>query len=128
MEKEEREVKLLRSWNKFANLMVEAGEAWKEHQETMLGFSSGEIETFSPALQRFVSKNFNKSRFDVMLPRLVDYWRSIGGVGELLVALPIEEAIKVMEGTRPATPEERVEAAGVILDNVGEKKRKGGKE
>ena len=85
--KEKRGEELLASWNKFAGLLIEAGKVWKEHTKLVAKVPKEEIEELCVELQKFVSKNFNKSKFDIMLPRLVDYWRALGGIETLFVRL-----------------------------------------
>lgn len=85
--KERRGEELLASWNKFAGLLIEAGKVWEEHTKLVAGVPKEEIEELYVELQKFVSKNFNKSKFDIMLPRLVDYWRTLGGIETLFVRL-----------------------------------------
>lgn len=72
------------SWTRFAKSLIETKEAWEVHKELCEGFGSRDIEMLRPEVGKFVSKSFNKSKFDVLLPRLVDYWRTIGGVEELI--------------------------------------------
>lgn len=85
--KEKRGEELLESWNKFAGLLIEAGKVWEEHTKLVARVPKEEIEELYVELQKFVSKNFNKSKFDIMLPRLVDYWRTLGGIETLFVGL-----------------------------------------
>jgi len=70
-------------WNRFVRALFAAEKHWAALQEVMCERTSKEIELLGEQAQRFLSKNFIKSRFVIMLPRLVDYWRSIGGLQEL---------------------------------------------
>lgn len=79
------------TWNTFASRLVSAKLAWEEHRKLWQETSRIEIEKLPPEVQRFVSKSFNRSEFDVMLPRLVDFYRGCGGIEILVVKLNREE-------------------------------------
>lgn len=76
---------LERTWNTFASRLVSTKLAWEEHRKAWLEIGAREIEKLDPAFQRFLSKNFNRSEFDIMLPRLVDFYRGYGGIESLVV-------------------------------------------
>jgi hypothetical protein len=90
--------KLEVSWNKFARLMVQLKRAWEDHQELWLTVTSQEREALSPEFQRVLSRNFNQSRFEIMLPRIIDYYRAYGGIETLVVPVPKEKEKKKEEG------------------------------
>lgn len=72
-------------WNRFVRALATAERHWKELGLIMAEQNRSEVQRLSPAAQRFLSKGFVKAKFDIMLPRIVDYWRSIGGLKELLI-------------------------------------------
>lgn len=96
-ESKERKLKLMRSWNKIARLFNELKEAWDVHMKLWEETPRQEIETYPTRYQRFLARNFNRSKFDIMLPRIVDYWRTIGGVGELRVKVEPGEFVKTLK-------------------------------
>lgn len=88
---------VVQTWNKFSNLMVRTAKAWEEHREVWTLTPKTDIEKLPVKLQRFLARNFNRSKFDIMLPRMVDYWRTIGGVGTLIVGMSAEEIMKELK-------------------------------
>lgn len=96
----ERIRKLVASWNRFAKALVRTKKAWDNHVKLMCVTSAKDVELAPVEAQRFLSKAFNKSRFDVMIPRMVDYWRTIGGIDQLVVAMPV----KVKKKKKKAPP------------------------
>ena len=96
-EDRERKLKLIQSWNKIARLFNELKEAWDAHKKLWEETPRQEIETYPPKYQKFLARNFNRSKFDIMLPRMVDYWRTIGGVGELQVKVDPKEIMKAIK-------------------------------
>ena len=76
-------------WNKFVRTLMAAERNWEALQEIMANRPRTDFELFSPKAQKFLSKGFIKAKFNIMLPRVIDYWRSIGGLEELLI--PFEE-------------------------------------
>lgn len=82
---EKRKLSLTESWDRVVELLVQLKEAWEEHMELWLETPRDEVQNLSPEYQRFLARNFNRSKFDIVLPRLVDFWRTIGGVKALRV-------------------------------------------
>ena len=87
------------SWNRFAWFMIEAERAWKEHQEKFLEVSSRDIEELPLSFQEFLSKSWSRSKFDVMIPRLVDYTRASGGLERMFIET--EEVVEEVEVEEP---------------------------
>jgi hypothetical protein len=77
---------LVDSWNKVIIHLVLARRAWEEHREMRAQVTPKQIERIlNPEEQRYLSNIFYKSKFEVLLPRLVDYWRGRGGVDTLII-------------------------------------------
>lgn len=82
---ERKRVSLEKTWNTFAKLLNQTKKAWEEHQRAWGETSARERESLPIGFQRFVAQNFNRSKFDIMLPRLVDFYRAYGGIEMLVV-------------------------------------------
>lgn len=95
MKKESRKIEVKPSlkgtWNKFARCLIEAKKSWEEHQELWAETPTSEIEKLPVEFQKFLTKSFNRSSFEVLLPRLVDYYRAYGGIETLVVKIHKEE-------------------------------------
>lgn len=84
-------------WNKFIGHMEEAEEAWQKIMDFRQEVSAGELEQLPSGAQKGFAR-FSRSKFDVLLPRLVDYWRAYGGLSSLKSkALPKETKEEVNE-------------------------------
>ncbi len=66
-------------WNNFLDKMVEARESWAEYQEERIvkGIS---LDTLDVPSMRHMSSSLHRAKFDIALPRLVEYWRRYGGI------------------------------------------------
>lgn len=89
---------LIRSWNEVAKHLVEAEKAWVLHQKLASEMGRIEIEKLPVRAQRLVSASFGncslRCKFDVLIPRLIEYTRRSGGLGTLVVSPPTVEEIK----------------------------------
>lgn len=72
------------SWNKVFTLLAEADEAWQEHQQVVANWQ-GKMETLPAFAQRCLSFATNKSKFDVMLDRMIRFARNQGGLKNLVI-------------------------------------------
>lgn len=96
-------LKLVQSWNKISNLLIELRDTWEEHRERWALVPKTEIEMLPPEYQKFLARNFNRSPFNIMLPRMVDYWRTLGGVDALRVGPSPEEMMKELKKEKKET-------------------------
>ena len=71
-------------WNEFLDKIIEARELWGEYQEirTLKGVN---IEGLDVPSMRHMSSTLHKAKFDIALPRLVDYWRRYGGIEGIIM-------------------------------------------
>jgi len=93
----EQKLNVIQTWSKFANLLLKLKEAWDEHQEVWMVTSREEIQNLPLEWQKFVARNFNRSEFNIMLPRLVDFWRGLGGIEALRIELNPDEILESMK-------------------------------
>jgi len=93
MEKEEEKelYELGRCWNGFVRKLQGAENLWEEFQKKLLYFPRDGLESAPLGLQKAAGK-FRRAKFNVMLPRFVDYYRAYGGLEDLIVPLsPLKE-------------------------------------
>lgn len=76
------------TWNDFITAMMKARDAWEIHKE--LAMQRQEVTTIDALGRelpiealRCLGGTFNRAKFDIALPRLVDYWRRSGGLEAL---------------------------------------------
>ncbi len=76
------------TWNDFIAIMIEARTAWEKHMK--VANLNREVQTVDASGRslpiealRCLSGTFNRAKFDIALPRLVDYWRGSGGLEAL---------------------------------------------
>ncbi len=76
------------TWNDFITIMIEARSVWEKHMKVVS--LSRDIQTIDASGRnlsiealRCLSGTFNRAKFDIALPRLVDYWRLSGGLEAL---------------------------------------------
>jgi len=95
---------LIETWGDFVESLIEVKRCWDEHRELMLElrYEKRFIENQDLKLQAHLAQVFNTSEFEVMIPRLVDYYRRLGGIGELRVERKDVEldAIKLLKEIR----------------------------
>ena len=72
-------------WNRFIRGMQASEKHWKALQDFLADKSSRDIELMDEKAQRFLTKGFIKAKYAIMLPRFVDFWRTLGGLQELLI-------------------------------------------
>jgi len=70
------------AWNKFLDKMIEAKGLWEEYQEIRI--VKGMPEDLDVPSMRHMSSTLHRAKFDIALPRLVDYWRRYGGIEGLI--------------------------------------------
>ena len=81
--------KVVEEWNRFIRALLSARSAWNRCRELM--DSQPDLDDLPvPAIQR-LSKMQPKTRFGVLMPRFVDYYRLVGGLEEMVIELPKEE-------------------------------------
>lgn len=85
--KEEIKPNVMQTWNAFARALIETKKAWNTHVETWAEISTRDVEMLPLEFQRFLGASFNRSKFEVLLPRLIDYYRGYGGIETLYIKL-----------------------------------------
>ena len=84
-DREEKEKELIpvgEAWNTFIGLLIVTESAWEAYKRKVEVLESEEIENLTVALQNVVA-NYREQKFEIMLPRFVDYWRGAGGLEEM---------------------------------------------
>jgi hypothetical protein len=72
------------AWNDFVERLLELKESWKEFQKERLAVSrSEELDTTQG--QKVFGLATTKSKFDVALPRILEFARRSGGIETLLI-------------------------------------------
>ncbi len=66
-------------WNEFLDKLVEAKKLWEEYQEMRI-VKGIDLDGLSVPSMRHMSSTLHRAKFDIALPRLVDYWRRYGGI------------------------------------------------
>ncbi len=69
-------------WNEFLDKMIEARGLWGEYQEMRI--VEGMPKDLDVPSMRHMSSTLHRAKFDIALPRLVDYWRRYGGIEGLI--------------------------------------------
>lgn len=93
---EKQGLSVTQSWAIFVGLLIQTKKAWETHREVWAETPRDEIERLSPEWQKFIARNFNRSEFNIMLPRLVDFWRGLGGIEALRVKVNPKEVMRKM--------------------------------
>ncbi len=70
------------AWNAFLDKMIEARELWGKYQEIRI--VKGIPKDLDVPSMRHMSSTLHRAKFDIALPRLVDYWRRYGGIEGLI--------------------------------------------
>ena len=71
-----------KAWNTFVSKLMVTGQAWERYKEQVEKLDQEIAESFSVGLQNVIA-NYREQKFEVMLPRFVDYWRGAGGLEEM---------------------------------------------
>lgn len=104
--------KAVETWNNFVEKFIESHDAWNEHRKEMeflrLDEGARALEVLPPAAQRFLRLTFNTSKFEVAIPRMVDYMRGIGGIETLRLSLEEELEEEPEEEPEEEEPEDEV--------------------
>ena len=82
---EKKKADVTKVWNRFISGLIQARNEWFRLQRMVASIKRKELDELPIEAQRFLTKSFFKSTFNVMLPRMVDYWRTLGGLDELKV-------------------------------------------
>lgn len=83
-EKEESVVpEAMQAWNQFVLLAIQTKEAWKRYEEKASLLGSPEVEKF-PISYQLTGSRFRRGSFEVMFPRIIDYYRGNGGLDGLV--------------------------------------------
>jgi len=70
------------AWNTFIGRLLLAKRAWESYERQVDALGLEEVEDFSVGLQNVIA-NYREQKFEIMLPRFVDYWRGAGGLEEM---------------------------------------------
>ncbi len=90
-----REEDAIKTWNKMIRCLIAMGKHWLVLQEAF-GLDRGRIEMFQPVTQKRLTHVSMRTKFIIMLPRLLDVSRRIGGIESLVINKEvIEKALKV---------------------------------
>lgn len=89
MKKEEN--RIIEVWNEFILALTRAKLLWGKLQKVTSSMERRELERLPIEAQRFVTKSFFKASFNVMLPRMVAYWRTLGGLDRLKIQIKGKE-------------------------------------
>ena len=85
------EKNVTKAWNEFVLALVRVKVLWQDLQKITNSMERKEFDTLPIEAQRFVTKSFFKASFNVMLPRMVDYWRTLGGLDKLKILIKEKE-------------------------------------
>ena len=85
----------VKKWNKFVELMTATKKAWESLAN--IDRKGPRFQNLSPKAQKVLTIANTRSKFEVAMPRLMDYWRGYGGLENLLVPMPIKKKEKVDE-------------------------------
>jgi len=81
-EKREEFIPVGKAWNSYIAKLLVAKKTWESYMDEVLSLSLEEIENFPVVLQDTIA-NYREQKFEIMLPRFVDYWRGAGGLEEM---------------------------------------------
>lgn len=73
-----------KSWTRITDLFCTLDKYWKEHRDLMLVNRGKSLEGIPIDIQKHLAMNFNIASLDIALPRIVNYWRSQGGIHSLV--------------------------------------------
>lgn len=71
------------AWNEVIDSLIKTRELWEEYQEIRL--QTGITEDLDTPSMRHMASTLHRAKFDIALPRLVDYWRRYGGIEGLIM-------------------------------------------
>lgn len=90
MEKERREG--LENYKRIVDLLLELEKCWEKHTEFMS--QRPHIGDFPRNAQRFLKHSYNRSKFVLGVPRILENARVIGGLQQMVFELPVEAKTK----------------------------------
>lgn len=90
MEKERREG--LENYKRIVDLLLELEKCWEKHTEFMS--QRPYIGDFPRNAQRFLKHSYNRSKFVLGVPRILENARVIGGLQQMVFELPVEAKTK----------------------------------
>jgi len=73
-------------WNDLILGIIQARDAWNEYAEQTEHLSSTDVVTLFPIKAQRMMARFRRFKFEIFLPKLVDYVRSqVGSLEELII-------------------------------------------
>ena len=84
-------------WNDYVNALLEAATLWSDFMQAFKGTPQRIMDGLSQEAQRKMMRSNPKSKFDIALIRQVEWWRVVGGLGELLIKDIWEEGAEKQE-------------------------------
>jgi hypothetical protein len=86
---------IVKGWNAFVDAMIYARDLWEKHQQRMLSTPRSELENqLTREARKVLASTTHRAKFDIALPRLVDIWRTTGGLENLIVPVPKGTMVK----------------------------------
>jgi len=82
------------NWNNFVESLQAAKNCWEKHTEFMAQLTGSTVE--DRKAQILFTRFHPRTKFDVILPVVIGYWRSHGGLSELLI--PVKTKKVKMKG------------------------------
>lgn len=86
-------MKIVNKWNRFIELMIATKKAWEDLREQS-SHSITEWDRLSPLAQKILTIGNRKAKFEVAMPRLMDFWRGHGGVETLRISVRNENILR----------------------------------
>ena len=85
-------MKVVNKWNRFIELMIATKKAWDDLRE-IVTHSPEQWDKLSPMAQKILTIANRKSKFEIAMPRLMNYWRGYGGVETLRISVQKENQL-----------------------------------
>ena len=84
-DKQDQQEHQIDTWNEFVIHMLNARKAWGKHlalcmKQRMTSVTGPSGKDLPGRAIRALAGTYNRAKFDIALPRLVDYWRASGGL------------------------------------------------
>ena len=86
----EEELPLWQKWNKFVDLLAEAKDYWETE---IRGITRKEVEMFGGRKAKILQL-YRLTKFEVLIPRFIDYWRGYGGLDAMKMEGKMEGKIE----------------------------------
>jgi len=80
------EEEIKKEWNRFVNALIVAKKAWEKLSEELSTSDVSGFLTIEARVVKMISV-YRKAKFDVMLPRFIDFYRGQGGIEEMLATI-----------------------------------------